>query len=271
MICLAVSSLAVAASPEQFLRRHNAPEEIIVQMLAEAGPIRRCLANDDQIICIIGRTCPNISTNPQARQAILQGLGIAVRNDLCAALTHRVQAANLRDEQVVGQTFLSGISNGNLKFEHIEFTSFCRENWCGAAAISPLHIAKTKLPPIYESPAFISAYCQHLLAKAAGALEKEESAGALAALKELVSLKFADVRAYLLAMKAFMAEKQPLDAAKIANELLDNFSQKLDPEQAEELGDMLVELDMPDKAVVAYNIAIDGVMMARHGQNAARE
>lgn len=255
-VCLAVSASANAASPESFLREHHAPEDVITHMLNSYGQVRRCLSNDGQLLCLQGRSCPNVSSNARSRQAILQGLGLSVRNDVYVALTSKIKARHLLNGQAVSQAFLTGLNQGHITLTGVEWTTFCRGDWCGAIAAISLHVAEKEVPSIYEGRPFIVDYCQTLLPKARELMAKEKSAEALVVLKELYDLQFADIQAYLLTVQAFILEKQPAEAARIACELLDDFAHTMDAEQAEELGDILITLDMPDKAERAYNIAI---------------
>lgn len=250
---LAVSIPVDAASPENFLRNFGAPPEIAEKMLSGSAPCRECVVAKNYAICVRGKSYPNVSNNAVARQAVLQGEGIAVRRDLYSSLAGRIKAKNPLNVQAAGQALAENPNSG--KLIGLEFITFCRGNWCGAMAAAPLPQAEHALPHIYKERSFINQYCNTLLPRARELMAHNRSAEALDVLKEMHDLEFADIDAYLLATRAFIQEKQPVEAAKIARELLEDFAKKMDANQAEELGDMLLDMNLTKEAEHAYKLA----------------
>lgn len=254
LVLLAAWANAHAASPEEFLRANGAPPALASALLKGDAPVSRCLTSGDQLFCARGRNYPGIAANARSRQAVLQNLALQVRNDLFVALASVIRARNLRDEQAVGEAFARGCG-GRIKTAGLQFTSFSRGDWCGAIASAPLPEMKKTLPPIYRQKSFVHSYCEALLPRARALLARGETERALAALKELHDLNFADIGAYLLAARAFMGAGQPEEAQKIALELLADFAAGMNAAQAEDLGDIFLGLGMDTEAGAAYRIA----------------
>lgn len=258
-ICLfflfALPLCANSANVEQFLESHGATSDIAKRMLSGTVSLKGCAAYDGWLLCYEGRNYPNSAKNAQARQGISAGLGISVRNALYLDLAARVRAAGLINRQAVGQALLATQNRGDNALTGLEFTSYCRDDWCGAAAALPLSENEKSLPAIYARRPFIMEYCRTLLPEAQKLMAEKRHKEALIALKELHDLKFANIEAYLLAVEAFIANRQNEDAAKIAIELLDDFSGKMSVEEAETLGDLFMTLQMQDRAENAYLLA----------------
>lgn len=255
LLLLVAPGYAHGSNLEQFMRNQHLPESIIYQMLQGENQIKHCLLSGDKMLCFQGKKFPGVSNNSQSRQAIRQGLALAVKNDLISALTTEIKADNLKNDEAISKTFIAANNQGLFDLRGIEFQTFCRGDWCGSIAAVPIKAAEKQLTDVYHQKPFIIDYCKMLLPKAKEFMTEGRYAAALIMLKELHDLKFADIEAYLLASKAFILENKPDDAAKITIELLEDFGQKLNSSQAEELGDLFVNLNMPEKAIASYEIA----------------
>lgn len=239
---------SLAANPE-------APGAILERLLVGERAFDGCFAVGKRIACAKGKNFPGTATNPQARQAVLNGLAITARAALYNFLSGRAKAGNLRNENAVGRAVQKGQSDGAINLKGIKFASLCRGERCGAVAIAPLEASLKELRDIYETPEFITAYCRTLYPEASALMSEGKYGEALIRLKELHDLKFANVDAYLLACRAFIRENQPTEAEKIARELLADFAANLNADQAEELGDLFAALSRDGEAEKAYVLA----------------
>lgn len=256
LIGLAAWANAYAASPIDFLRENGAPDSIVQAMLNGIEPVNKCLVSDNRLLCVRGRNYPGVSTNAQSRQAILNNQGISVRNDLFSTLADIVKSERLLNRPAVGEALAKTAQQDHIRFSGVQFITFSQGNWCAAAASIPLLEIKNELSDIYSQQAFIDGYCTALFPKAKEFMARGENSKALVALKELHDLKFANIDAYILAIRAFINNEQPKEAQKIALELLADFRDTMTVAQAEELGDIFLSLNMSKEVEAAYHIAI---------------
>lgn len=252
---LAAASMANAAGLEDFPLLRHIPADIMSQIKAGSQTLERCFITANYLMCVQGKNFPGVSSNSQARQAVLNGLGVSARNSLYNFAVSKAEAENLKDGAAVRRTVNTERNKGNLKLRGMEFSGFCKGNWCAAIAALPYGEAAKELPKIYASPAFINAYCRTLMPEAVKLMEEGKYKEALLRLKELHDLKFADIDAYLLACRAFIVDMQANEAKKIALELLNDFPANMNAAQAEELGDIFIELKLDTEAEKAYKIA----------------
>lgn len=244
---------AFAADPEHILRSHDAPAQIIEQLLEGSGSVNSCFSAGESLMCAQGRLYPGLNT--QSRQAVLKGLDLAILDSLYQFASSQTETGILKNREALTQTIKEEQDMGRIKLHGVEFASFCRGEWCGAVATIPRAGSKKELLRIYESSAFQKAYCKTLLPEALKLMKSGKIRQALLRLKEMHDLKFGDINAYLLACRAFILDGQPKDAEKIAMELLKDFFTRMNSDQAEELGDILVSLNCEPEAEQAYKLA----------------
>lgn len=256
--CLASApSLADANTLEQFILQRQGTDAIAREAADSNRAFRDCFATSENLICVDARKYPNIQDNPNARLAILQGLAMSVKRDLYFALAKRSRAANLSSPGAASDAFAAAASRGDFLPPHVDFATFAEQNRLAAAASIHLGDAAPFMQQVYKKPEFVRLYCQTLYPKAEALMAKGSYSNALAILKELHDLRFANIDAYLLAAKAFYHDRQPTEAKKILEEISKDFADVLTPAQAEAAGDMFMELHCEAEAAQMYNLSIE--------------
>lgn len=228
------------------------------QQISDSNNLARCITTTSHLICVEKRAYPNLETNPIARQGLLQGLALRVKHELYEALLKNIQVDNLQNAGAAKSAYIAGIEAGrsNYALKGVEFSTWFVNGICDAVASMPIVSTMPVIQHKIQEPFFINDYCQYLYPKAKELIREKNWHEALEILKELHDLKFANIDAYLLATQAFIEDKQPLEAQKIAMELLNDFKDKLSSSQAEQLGDFLLECNNPDDAEKAYQLAM---------------
>lgn len=250
--CAAQAYAAPLINPVDFMRLRNIPENLANAMLSANGPLNKCENTNKQLICVQGKLYPGVGKNAVARQGVLKNLELSVLQQLRLALAQAIPSG-LYNISVTGEALASPGAKDALK--GLEFINYCRSDWCGAIATVPLNEVKRELPQVYVRPEFVRDYCKLLLPIARKDFDRGDYKKALVALKELHDLKFANAEAYLLAVKAFTHENQTDDAKKIAREILEDLSDQMTAEQAEDLGNAFLEWNMEDNAIRSYQLA----------------
>lgn len=254
-LLLGAPSHALALGPADFLGANRIPQPLAAKLLSGAAPVDACAENEGVFFCAKGSQFPHIAGNALAREAVLKGLGVAVRAGLDRALARKVRARDLRDQGAVGEALGRVRADGGVTLKGVRFTTFCRGDWCGAVAVLPLAAAERDLPQIYARPEFVEAYCATVFPAARQLSGAGRYGEALPALLELLHLGCGQTDAALLAAEACVHQGQRAEAAKIARGLLEGEPGALDAEGAEKLGDLFLELRMDAEAEKAFELA----------------
>lgn len=258
MAILLASADADASALSNFILERQGESAIAVD-LDTHKKIKNCFNTSTHAICMEAGVYPNIQNNPLARVAVLKSLATSVKYALYSDVLKQVRAQNLNDPAAVTRAWLNGYEKNDSKFllKGVEFITEEDGNWCGAVAAVGMHGASQELRHTYKDPAFIKSYCATLLPTAQRLMREKNYGKALIILKELHDLKFANIEAYLLATQAFLKNGEAADARKIALEIFHDFKDKLTSGQAEELGDLLVELKCESEAEKSYKLAAE--------------
>lgn len=249
--------MAEAGSLEEFLIARQTPNELIATLDKEKNDFGKCFETSTHLLCVQSKFYPGLDANALSRRAMLQGMAIRVKYALYQSLLAKNTAKNLVNKAEASHIYLAGIQNGNARFslKGVEFQTEFANGVCQAAASIPLQSAGASLQAKMEEPFFIKEYCASLYPKAKQLMENGKYSQALGTLKELHDLKFANIDAYLLASEAFIANGQPVEACKIALELLADFKSQMTCAQADELGSLFIQLDMDKEAEKAYEVS----------------
>lgn len=245
------------ASMKDFMESHGVSQQIQNRVI-NSSSFDGCFSTPDYFICAIKGKYANLESNALARQSVLNALAIKVRHALYVKMLDSSNLSAVKDKKEADSVYLSQVGADNKKYllKGIEFGTYFANGVCHAYAASPINKSVDAIEKNLSSDFFINDYCKSFFIKAVDLMSKKDYSAALVILKELHDLHFADINAYLLASEAFFKTGQTVDALKIANEVMTEFSDKMNNEQAENLGDIFMDLKQDKEAQKAYEIAL---------------
>ncbi len=125
-------------------------------------------------------------------------------------------------------------------------------------------IASRERPP--SSARFLPVYCDAIYPTAQALYLEKRFTDALGLYKEMHDRRCAQPLAFFLdTAECFIALDKPLDAQRMVNHLLSNFTSSLDAGQAERAGDVFFQAGNEDGARQAYELAFDLISGAGSG------
>lgn len=246
---------AGSSTMRDFILQRQGSEVQVRELCVGAGSVNMCTQTPTHLLCVHSGMYPNIGHNPQARIAIARSLALKAKMAVYAQLLQN-SPPHLLNTAGVRETYLQGVDRGQEGYvlKGVEFQTYAEDNWCGAIASAPL-AAEREIRKKCAEPGFIMDYCGTLYPCAISCMQEGKYREALTILKELHDLKYANIDAYLLTCEAFIKNNQPGEAQKIANELLADFYQSCTVQQAEQLGDIFLELGAAPEAEKSYVLA----------------
>ena len=253
IIATASDSRADADAMRGLLEGHGISGEQLAE-IENAQTLRQCFSGAEYVTCICKDKLPKAEKG--AEVALARNSALLAKKRLFLDLLENYPLPRLAP----------GLTSQNLKrnldagltvipTKYVEFSSFRKNGWLASVASIQKKNIPTLLAEYFSGPDFLKSYGKGLLARAEDLARGGKYAEALALLRELHELNYANVNVYLAAADSFLNMGQMNDARKLAANILEKCRQSLDAGTAARLGELFISMGDPERAEQAFLLA----------------